>query len=30
VPGELSAAFAELNQLAAGEGDGRAWLLARA
>ena len=30
VPGELSAAFAELNQLAAGEGHGRAWLLARA
>lgn len=29
-PGELAAAFAELNTVAAGEGDGRAWLLARA
>lgn len=28
--GELSAAFAELDLLAAGEGDGHAWLLARA
>ncbi|QLL05093.1 class I SAM-dependent methyltransferase [Mycobacterium vicinigordonae] len=28
-PGELTAAFAELNLLAAGEGDGKAWLLAR-
>jgi SAM-dependent methyltransferase len=30
VPGELSAAFAGLDQVAAGEGEGRAWLLARA
>jgi SAM-dependent methyltransferase len=29
VPGELSAAFAELDQVAAGECEGRAWLLAR-
>ncbi len=29
-PGELSTAFAELDPIAAGEGDGRAWLLARA
>ena len=29
-PGELPAAFAELDPLAAGEGDGCAWLLARA
>ncbi|OBI37901.1 bifunctional 2-polyprenyl-6-hydroxyphenol methylase/3-demethylubiquinol 3-O-methyltransferase UbiG [Mycobacterium sp. E2238] len=28
--GELPAAFAELEQLAAGEGEGQAWLLARA
>ncbi|OIN82649.1 class I SAM-dependent methyltransferase [Mycobacterium malmoense] len=28
-PGELAAAFAELDQVAAGEGDGHAWLLAR-
>lgn len=28
-PGELPAAFAELEQLDAGEGDGQAWLLAR-
>ena len=30
LPGELSAAFAELNVVAAGEGQGHAWLLARA
>jgi SAM-dependent methyltransferase len=30
VAGELPAAFAELNLVAAGEGDGYAWLLARA
>ncbi|WP_395310945.1 class I SAM-dependent methyltransferase [Mycobacterium sp. AMU20-3851] len=29
VPGELPAAFAELGALAAGEGEGQAWLLAR-
>lgn len=29
-PGELTAAFAELNLVAAGEGQGCAWLLARA
>jgi 2-polyprenyl-3-methyl-5-hydroxy-6-metoxy-1,4-benzoquinol methylase len=29
-PGELLAAFAELHLIAAGEGDGEAWLLARA
>lgn len=29
-PGELAAAFAELELIAAGEGDGNAWLLARA
>jgi SAM-dependent methyltransferase len=29
-PGELSAAFADLDEIVAGEGDGRAWLLARA
>jgi hypothetical protein len=29
-PGELPAAFAELDQVAAGEGQGCAWLLARA
>jgi SAM-dependent methyltransferase len=29
-PGELRAAFAELNVIAAGEGHGEAWLLARA
>jgi SAM-dependent methyltransferase len=29
-PGELRAAFAGLNQVAAGEGEGGAWLLARA
>jgi SAM-dependent methyltransferase len=29
-PGELTAAFADLDLLAAGEGQGRAWLLARA
>jgi SAM-dependent methyltransferase len=29
-PGELAAAFAGLDQVAAGEGEGRAWLLARA
>jgi SAM-dependent methyltransferase len=29
-PGELSAAFAALDEIVAGEGDGRAWLLARA
>lgn len=29
VPGELRAAFAELDELAAGESDGQAWLLAR-
>lgn len=28
-PGELTTAFAELDVLAAGEGDGQAWLLAR-
>jgi len=28
-PGELPAAFAELDQVAAGEGEGQAWLLAR-
>jgi SAM-dependent methyltransferase len=28
-PGELAAAFAQLEQIAAGEGDGLAWLLAR-
>ncbi|BDB42640.1 SAM-dependent methyltransferase [Mycobacterium kiyosense] len=28
-PGELTAAFAELDLLAAGEGDGTAWLVAR-
>ncbi len=30
VPGELPAAFADLEQIAADEGDGQAWLLARA
>jgi SAM-dependent methyltransferase len=30
VPGELPATFAELDQVAAGEGQGCAWLLARA
>ena len=30
VPGELSAAFADLEATVAGEGEGRAWLLARA
>ena len=30
VAGELSAAFADLDEIAAGEGDGCAWLLARA
>ncbi len=30
VPGELSAAFAGLDRIAAGEGEGYAWLLARA
>jgi SAM-dependent methyltransferase len=29
-PGELSAAFADLEEIVAGEGEGRAWLLARA
>lgn len=29
VPGELRAAFADLDELAAGEGDGQAWLMAR-
>jgi SAM-dependent methyltransferase len=29
VPGELQAAFGVLEELAAGEGDGQAWLLAR-
>jgi SAM-dependent methyltransferase len=29
-PGELAAAFADLDTIATGEGDGRAWLLARA
>jgi SAM-dependent methyltransferase len=29
-PGELSAAFADLDEIVTGEGDGRAWLLARA
>ncbi len=29
VPGELSVAFAGLDQVAAGEGEGRAWLVAR-
>jgi hypothetical protein len=29
-PGELSAAFADLDEIVAGEGEGRAWLLARA
>jgi SAM-dependent methyltransferase len=29
-PGELATAFAELNRVAAGEGQGQAWLLARA
>jgi hypothetical protein len=28
-PGELTAAFAELDPVAAGEGEGQAWLLAR-
>lgn len=28
-PGELSAAFAELERIAGGEGDGQAWLLGR-
>ena len=29
-PGELTVAFAELDVIAAGEGQGQAWLLARA